>query len=139
MGEASHQLVHALDHFLRSLVSERHRQNRFRHHPLIFDEIGDAEGYDPGLAAARARENEDRPVRSFNGGALLRVELVKKRQNWGGSGSPVQFYRGTTIGGFQSRPRSHQLSQSAANSQSIRAIFEIVGVDFCSVSSISVR
>ena len=56
--------------------------------PMIFDEIGDAKGDDPGLAAARAREDEDRPVCSFNGGTLLRVELVEKRQIWSGSEVP---------------------------------------------------
>ena len=57
----------------------------FRHHAQIFDQIRDAIGDDPRLAAARAGENEHRAVRGLNGGALLRIELVEKRQMWNGS------------------------------------------------------
>ena len=85
-GEAAHQLVHALDHLLRGLVGEGHGQDGLRHHAQILDEIRDAEGDDPGLAAARAGQDEHRAVRGFNGGALLRVELVEERQMWNGSG-----------------------------------------------------
>ena len=48
--------------------------------PLIFDEIRDAVGDDPRLAAARPGEDEHRPVRGFNGFSLLRVELIQERQ-----------------------------------------------------------
>jgi len=42
--------------------------------------VGDAVGDDPGLAAARAGEDEHRPIGGFDGFALLRVEFFEKRQ-----------------------------------------------------------
>ena len=56
------------------------------HDAAILNEIGDAVGDDPGLAAARAGEDEHRPVRGFDGFALLRIEFFEKRQMWNGSG-----------------------------------------------------
>jgi hypothetical protein len=87
-GKAADQLVHALDHFLRSFVGKGHGQDGFRHHTHVFDEICDTKGNDPGRAAARAREDEHRPVGCFDGGTLLRIELVEKRQMWSGSRVP---------------------------------------------------
>ena len=48
----------------------------FRHHAPILNEIGNAEGDDPGLAATRAGEDQHRPIRGLDGFALLRIELV---------------------------------------------------------------
>ena len=42
--------------------------------------MGDAIGDDPRLAAARARQNEHRPIRGLNGFALLRIQFVEERQ-----------------------------------------------------------
>ncbi len=85
--EAANQRVHALHHLLRSLVGESHGQDGLGHDAPIFDEICDAVGDDPGFAAARARQDEHRPARGFDGFALLRVELIEKGQVWNGSGA----------------------------------------------------
>src|SRR5215469_6024251 len=47
----------------------------------MLDEIGDPVGNDARLAAARARQNEHRSIDSFNGLALLRIQLVEKGQS----------------------------------------------------------
>ena len=55
--------------------------------PMILDQMGDAVGDDARLAAARAGQDQHRPVSGFDGFALLRIELIEERQN--GSGSEV--------------------------------------------------
>ena len=87
-GKAAHQFVHALDHLLRGFVGKGHGQDGFRHHAQILNQIGNAIGDDPGLAAARAGEDQHRAVRGFDGFALLRVEFIEKRQIWSGSEVP---------------------------------------------------
>ena len=84
-GKAAHQLVHPLHHLLRGFVGERHGQDGVCHDAAVFDEMGDAVGDNPGLTAARPGEDEDRPVRGFNGFALLRVEFIEERQVRDGS------------------------------------------------------
>jgi len=46
----------------------------------MLDQVGDAEGDDASLPAAGAGEDQQWAVSSFDGFALLRVELVEKRQ-----------------------------------------------------------
>ena len=82
LGDAhsADEFFDALPHFGGGLVGEGHRQKGFGHHTLVFDEMGDAVGDDPRLAAARTGEDEHRAFGGFDGFALLRVELVEKRQ-----------------------------------------------------------
>jgi len=54
----------------------------------VLDEIGDAVGNDAGLAAAGAGEDQHRALGGFDGFALLRVQLVEKRQCGSGSRNP---------------------------------------------------
>jgi hypothetical protein len=86
-AESADQFFDALAHFGGGLVCEGHREDGFRHHPLVLDEVGDAVGDDARLAAARAGEDQHRALGSFDGLALLRVELIEKRQCGSGSGS----------------------------------------------------
>ena len=86
-AQATHQLFHALTHLGCGLVGERHGQDGLRHHALVLDQIGDAVGDDARLPAAGAGKDQHRPFGGFDGLALLRVQLVEKRQC--GSGSRI--------------------------------------------------
>ena len=68
--------VHALHHLPRRLVGEGDGQNLPRGHAAV-DQMGDAAGEHAGLAAARARQNKQRPLRLFDGGALLGIQFVQ--------------------------------------------------------------
>src|ERR1700722_20103756 len=70
------KLVHALPHFARGLVRERHAENVPRHNPAR-DHVRNTERDDTRLARARAREDEHRTVDGLGGHALLRVERVQ--------------------------------------------------------------
>ena len=61
---------------------------RLRHHAFVLDQIGDAIGDDARLPAAGAGEDQHRALGGFDGLALLRIQLVEKRQC--GSGSRVR-------------------------------------------------
>jgi hypothetical protein len=64
----------------------------------VFDQVGDAVGDDAGLAAAGAGKDQHRAFSSFDGFALLRVELVEKRQCGSGSGIADSILQGN--GGY---------------------------------------
>ena len=70
---AADQLVHALRHLGRGFVRERDCKNRLRHRTLVLDQMGDAVRDDARLAAARAREDQQRAFGGFDGFTLLRV------------------------------------------------------------------
>ena len=76
--EAAHQLVHALNHFRRRLVGERHREDGLRHDAEVLDQMGDAEGDDTRLPAAGTGENEQRSFGGLDSLTLLGVKLVEK-------------------------------------------------------------
>ena len=80
--QARDQPGHALVHFARGLVGERHTEDVFGREAFP-DQVGDAAGDDTGLARARAGEDQNRPVESFHGQALLRVQRVQM-QHCGG-------------------------------------------------------
>jgi len=61
-------------HFLRGFVGKRRRENIIGPHRVALDQVGDAMGQNPRLAAARTRENERRTVFTGDGAALLGVE-----------------------------------------------------------------
>ncbi len=88
-AQSAHKFLHAFAHFGGGLVGKGHRQNGFRHHSNVLDQVSNAVGNDPCLAAPRAREDEHRALGSFDGLALLRVELIEKRQCGSGSGADV--------------------------------------------------
>ncbi len=87
-AEAAYQFFNALAHFGGGLVGEGHRQDRFRHHAFVLDQVGDAVGDDARFAAAGAGQDQHGAFGGFDGFALLRVQLVEKRQC--GSGSRVR-------------------------------------------------
>ena len=93
-AESADKFFDALAHLGGGFVGEGHRQNGFRHHAHVLDEIGDAVGDDARLAAARAGEDEHRALGSFDGLALLRVELIEKRQCGSGSGGDGSILQG---------------------------------------------
>ncbi len=80
-GEAADQLIHALHHLGGGFVGEGHRQDGFRHHAQMLDQMGDAVGDDARLAAARAGQDEHRAIGGFDGFTLLRIELGEERQS----------------------------------------------------------
>ena len=86
-AESADQFFDALAHFRGGFVGESHRQDGFRHDAHVLDQIGDAVGDDARLAAARSGEDQHRAFGSFDGLALLRVELIEKRQCGSGSGA----------------------------------------------------
>lgn len=67
-------------HFRCGLVGERDRENRFRHHPDVFDQMGDSVCDYARLPAAGAGQDEHRAIGRFDGLTLLRIELREKRQ-----------------------------------------------------------
>ena len=79
-AQTADKFFDALAHLGGGLVGEGHRQDGFRHHSHVLDQIGDAVGDDARLAAARAGEDQHRAFGSLDGFALLRVELIEKRQ-----------------------------------------------------------
>ena len=66
---------------------------------VVLDQIGDAVRNDARLPAAGARQDQHGSLGGFDSLALLRVQLVKKRQNRSGSGVVLQFYVTRTVGG----------------------------------------
>ena len=52
----------------------------------MLNQVGDAVSDDARLAAPRAGEDQYRTLGGFDGFALLRVELIEKRQCGSGSG-----------------------------------------------------
>ena len=76
--QTADKFFNALAHFGGGFVGEGHRQNGFRHHSLVLDQVGDAVGDDARFAAARAGEDQHRAFGGFDGLALLRVELIEK-------------------------------------------------------------
>jgi hypothetical protein len=60
----------------------------------VFDQVGDAVGNDARFAAARAGEDEDWALGSFDGLALLRIQLIEKRQCGSGSGADDLILQG---------------------------------------------
>jgi hypothetical protein len=60
----------------------------------MLDQISNAVGNDTRLPAARASEDEHRALGSFDGLALLRIELFQKRQCGSGSGGDDSILQG---------------------------------------------
>ncbi len=67
------EIAHPLQHFARGLVGEGQEQDVLRLDPVL-DQVGDPVGQRPGLAAARPRDDEDRPRLGHDRGILLVVE-----------------------------------------------------------------
>jgi len=67
------QRQYALLHLVSGFVGKSYRQDVFGRNPAGFNQIGDAVGDDARFAAARSRQNQDRALRVFNGGTLLRI------------------------------------------------------------------
>ena len=68
----------ARQHFLGGLVGEGHGQDAGRAHPPLLDQPGDACGQHPGLARARAGQDERRFVGQRDRGALFFVERIEQ-------------------------------------------------------------
>src|SRR5262245_49345586 len=66
------QIVDAMLHFFGGFVGEGDGQY-IPGRDTFFDEMGDARGDDAGLAAARARQNQERPLRMEHGFLLRNV------------------------------------------------------------------
>src|SRR5579862_4781860 len=115
-AQSADKFFDALAHFRSGLVGERHRQNGLRHYPLVLDQIGDAKRDDARLPAAGAGEDQHGSFSSFDGFALLRIELVEKRQN--GSGSRVA----SSILQGNSRTRNCSLQFRSSNSLNIASV-----------------
>ena len=79
-AQAIHQLFDALPHLGGGLVGEGHRQDGLGHHALVLDQVGDAVGDDARFPAAGAGQDQNRAFGSFDGFALLRVQLFEKGQ-----------------------------------------------------------
>src|SRR3989454_3922629 len=73
------QLLHPPRHLARGLVGERDGEDVPRMHTAHAEEPRDPVGDDARLAAAGAREHEDRPVVRRDGVALRRIQLGEKR------------------------------------------------------------
>ena len=80
---AIQQLGHALLHLRRGFVGESDRQDAFRRNSLGLNQVGNSIGDDARLAAARAGQNEQRPLGLFHRGALLDIELVEQIRHAG--------------------------------------------------------
>ena len=74
-GASADQLLDTLTHLSGSLIREGHCQNLIRAHAL-FDQIGDAVRHGRGLAAARACQNQQRPVDMRRRLALLCIQML---------------------------------------------------------------
>src|ERR1700722_13367811 len=123
-AEPANQFFDALAHLRGGLVGEGHRQNGFRHYTLVFDQIGNAVGDDARFAAARPGKDQHRPVRSFHGLALLRVQLIEKRQCGRGSGSDDSILQGIEIRDAQREYNRHRLV-AEYNQRSARSPMDI--------------
>ena len=73
------QLLHPPRHLARGLVGERDGEDVPRMHTAHAEEPRDPVGDDARLAAAGAREHEDRPVVRRDGVALRRIQLGEER------------------------------------------------------------
>jgi hypothetical protein len=73
-GAAAEQHLDALAHLARRLVGEGDREDLLGAGALGGDDVGDAVGEDPRLAAARAGEDQQWPVGRLDGAALRLVE-----------------------------------------------------------------
>ena len=80
---AVQQLGHALLHLRRGFVGEGDRQDAFRWNCPGFNQVGNAVGDNARLAAARPRQDKQRPLGLFHRGALLDIELVKQIRHAG--------------------------------------------------------
>ena len=78
--QPSNQLLDTLAHLGCGFVRERHRQNRLRHGSDVLDQMRNSIGDDASLPATSASQDEHRPIDSFDGFTLLRVELCEKGQ-----------------------------------------------------------
>ena len=76
-GGASHQSLHAADHFARRLVGEGDREHLSGPGAAGGEDVGKARGEHAGLAGAGAREHEQRTVERFRRPALLRIQAVE--------------------------------------------------------------
>jgi hypothetical protein len=74
----AHQLLYAIRHFCRGLISEGDCQDAIGRGSAIVNQMSNAVSDNPGFAATRARQDEKRPFRALHGLALLRIELVQK-------------------------------------------------------------
>ena len=72
------QRRHALAHLAGGLVGEGDRQNGGRGHVPRRDDVRDAVRDDPGFAAARARQNQQRPFGRGNRFPLLGVQSFEE-------------------------------------------------------------
>ncbi len=79
-AEPADEFFDALRHLRCGLVGKSHREDRFRHHAHLFDQVSNAERDHASLPAAGPGEDQHRPVGSLNRFALLRIQLVQKRQ-----------------------------------------------------------
>ncbi len=95
MDNAADNLFHALDHLGSGFVGESHRENGFRHHPEMLNQMSDAVGDDARLSAPSAGQDEHGAIDGFDGFALLRVEFIEERQM---DMALVRFYKGLKIG-----------------------------------------
>jgi hypothetical protein len=96
-AETADQFLNAFSHFRSGFIGEGHRQNGFRHDSGMFDQVGDAVGDDAGFPAARAGKDEHRTFGGFDRLALLRIELIEKRQCGSGSGSDDLILQGIEV------------------------------------------
>ena len=72
------RLLHALAHFVRRLIRERHGQNGRTRHMVCFDQVRDAMRDDARFAAAGSGQQQQRTFDMRHGFALLRVETCKE-------------------------------------------------------------
>ena len=72
-GVGPHQLFHPRLHFPGRFVGKGQGQNMPGLHPMV-DQIGDAVGQGAGFAAARAGQNQHRPLQRFSGFSLHGIE-----------------------------------------------------------------
>ena len=88
------QPLDAAAHLRGGLVGESDREDAVRRDALHLDEPSHAVHEHARLAAARAGEDQHRALCSFDGLALLRVELIEKRQCGSGSGIAQSILQG---------------------------------------------
>ena len=72
---SSKQRFHSRPHLARRLVREREGEDRPLGHPSLPDQVRNPPRQDPGLAAPRAREDEQRAAGMFHGLPLNRVQI----------------------------------------------------------------
>ena len=76
-----HEQADALAHLARRLVGEGDGENLMRARPARCDQMGDASREHARFADAGAGENQNRPVKRFDGSQLLVVESVEIRRS----------------------------------------------------------